>query len=106
MSDFVLYLSFFSGILAPQVSNFALLVPGDKQKLCMFLCFPEATFLLERKARMDSQPLDLYPELAMPTGKRGSRISAHLSSFLLPGILASLEPVALSALSDAFKQIV
>jgi len=69
LSGLVLCLSFFSGILAPQVSNFALLVPGDKQKLCMFLCFPEATFPLERKARMDSQPLNLYPELAMPTGK-------------------------------------
>ena len=69
VSGLVLYLPLLSGILAPQVSNFVLLVPGDKQKLCMFLCFPEATFPLERKAWMDSQPLDLCPELAIPAGK-------------------------------------
>lgn len=53
---------------------------------------------------MDSQPLDLCPELAELPAKRGSRIFAHLYSLLLSGILASLILVALSALRPLNRQ--
>lgn len=107
VSGLVLYLSLLSRILVPQVSNFVLLASGDKQKLCWFLCYPEAAFPLERKAWVDSQLLDLCPELAMPPGKEGQlNICSPLSSFLFSGLLVAGILVALLALSDTFKQLV
>lgn len=105
MSGLVLYLSLFSGILALRVSNFVSLALGDKQKLCLFLFSRSSLLSGGKRAWILTQPLDLCPELAMPPGGEGQlNICSPLCSFLLSGILASLALVALSALSDVFKQ--